>query len=266
MNTDIVDIEGGRGSNPVVVILVICLVLAIIASIIFIILMATCVYDPANWMKCCPKGAKWDEDAEACKCANGKELDSDMKECVDTSCPPGMRWDSEAKKCVATGTSPVNTTCPAGLKWDNTTQRCISNTSSGGTGPVSTTCSTGLKWDSATQRCVSDGSSGSTGGGTPPGVGCIRGTIVPVWHRQIDSCDVEKEASDACMFQDQSKYGANPGRWAYDALWNARIARNYDCGPTQTDYRGTTWGNICTKALTELPIGLTYEKVGCNKK
>lgn len=253
MNTDLIDIEGGRGrSNPVITVIIILVVLGIIAIIVLLILMGTCIYDPLNLMHCCSKGMKWDDKTE--KCID----DGSGKGVYDTTCPQGMKWDSVDKKCKSDGSGIIDTTCANGYKWDNTAQRCaIINTGT-------PTCPSGMKWDTSLMVCVSSGTGG--GSGTPPGVGCIRGTNITTWGRPYDSCDVEKEASDACMFQDQSKYGANPARWAYDALWDSRVARNYDCGPTQSDYKGTTWWNICTKALTELPIGLTYEKVGCNKK
>jgi len=160
-----------------------------------------------------------------------------------------LNWNGCLKEICDTGSEKVGDKCLT---------TCLQNETRGSDGVCRPTSGSG--GSSGTGGTGGSGGSGGSGG-TLPTVGCIRGTNITTWGRTYDSCDVEKEAYNACI-----NPRSNPiGQWPYDALWDSRIVRGYDCGTTQSNYRGTTWENICSKALAELPIGLTYEKVGCNK-
>jgi len=62
---------------------------------------------------------------------------------------------------------------------------------------------------------------------------------------------------------DKCREGVN--RVVYDAFWDARHARNYNCGDSQYNYRGTTWENVCARIKSSEP-GYEYEALGCTRK
>ncbi len=89
----------------------------------------------------------------------------------------------------------------------------------------------------------------------PSPVGCVRGSNVTTWGTEYDSCDVESLALMKCLAGDK--------RWAYDAMWDSRLARGYNCGPSQFDYMGNTYDSICNTAITTGSI--SYDKLNCTK-
>lgn len=108
-------------------------------------------------------------------------------------------------------------------------------------------CATGEVMNTAGE-CVPAGT-------IPQQENCIRGNNVTTWGTQYDSCDVENLALMKCLQGDK--------RWAYDAMWDSRLARGYNCGPTQVDYLGNNPDSVCNTAVTTGSI--SYDKLTCTK-
>jgi len=81
------------------------------------------------------------------------------------------------------------------------------------------------------------------------------------WWVKYDTCSL---GGNGLRENALAKCAKNDGRWVFDAFWDSREARGYDCGHSQSNYRGNNHNDVCNKIRNSAP-GLEYEALGCDR-